>query len=144
MESRWTQLGGALIGQLLHDCSALPQNQIRTSLPKIRASRLETVSTVRGSGWVRSRCARLAKVAAYAPTRYREVVPTVSKSGSDFYKRESRSSAVVDLIQQLLRRGTRLFVFRLVIWIGCHRQNLLEFFSRVFVASHFLVRFGKV
>src|ERR1700752_5190775 len=38
----------------------------------------------RGSGWVRTRSARFAKFAAHAPTRYREVVLTVSKSGFDF------------------------------------------------------------
>src|SRR5262249_62193889 len=35
----------------------------------------------RGSGWVRRRRAQFAKVAAHAPTRYREVVLTRSKSG---------------------------------------------------------------
>jgi len=48
---------------------------------------LETVSTTCGSGWVRRRHFRnINKVERVydVPTRYREVVLTVSKSGSDF------------------------------------------------------------
>ena len=47
----------------------------------------------RGSGWVRSRCARFAKFAAHAPTRYREVVLTGSNSESGLLRQSHNLSS---------------------------------------------------
>ena len=54
------------------------------------------------------------------------------------------STAVVDLVQQLLRGGARLFVLRQVVWIGGHGEDFFDLLTRVVVASHLAVRFGQV
>ena len=54
------------------------------------------------------------------------------------------STAVVDLIEELLCGGARLVVFGQVVWIGSHGEDLFEFSAGVVVASHFLVCLGQV